>query len=158
MDGKADRRRKTTGRVRGISWAQAVDVPTRCVAAIADAVMQPVGPALPELELVWDHGPAAPVLGERNHITKSRRRFADLLLQLRAIPDHARLPAGPGADLAAVGTGAEVALGLLARKPGDVARDADLPLEHVPVEEQRRAGIVDQLLALAACLLYTSDA
>src|SRR5262249_33475876 len=63
--------------------------------------------------------------------------------------DHLALEGGPGAQPAAYRAGREVRLRLRLRDALDPALDAHLPALLVPVEDERRVGVLGELPGLA---------
>src|SRR5262249_29395534 len=80
------------------SGREALDGPVRPLTAVTQPVVQPAGPALPELDDVVPEPVATPEAGHRND-----RALRPALFQPRVTPvqhgpraDHRRLPARPG--------------------------------------------------------------
>src|SRR5690348_10424780 len=142
-------------------WAAAwlgpepLDSPALALAAIGEAVVQPVVAVLPELPRVGHEPEPAPPL---------RPCRLALVAQLRhpAFEPFPRLdrPAlrrgerrQPSAERARAKVG--IRLGLL--HPRDGAFDPHLPAERLPVEEQGRPRVLRQLAALAARVVREED-
>src|SRR5262249_50973910 len=118
------------------SGGEALDGPAGSLAAVAQPVVQPVGPALPELHDVVPEPVAAPEAGHGH----GRARGPALLhprvtvVEHGARGDHRRLPACPRAELGGVRAGMEVWLALALGQGRDRALDDHLATQRVPGE------------------------
>ena len=106
---------------------------------------------MPELDALEGHSVAAPVGRPRHLDALEPSRHRPLHLLERGAARHgARLTARPRVDAALAGPAREVRIRLLVAGVRDGALDADLPVQRIPVEEQRRPGMSRQSAALAA--------
>ncbi len=120
---------------------------------VAQPVVHPVAPALPELDLARDDHVAAPEIGHRRIFRPSLREFPVAVLQLLPAADDRRLPGGPGADAGAVRAAAVIGRGGVAGEPVDAALHPDLAADHVPREDQGSTGVLGQIAALAGLVV-----
>ncbi|CAK7287774.1 hypothetical protein SGPA1_50740 [Streptomyces misionensis JCM 4497] len=144
----------------GPSGAEAVDPPGAVRAGgVAQPVVEPVLPALPELDRLRGDPEAAPVRRHRHlfALGVARRQLGVGRVQFGARGDHRGLGAGPGAQLGAVRAAAEVRGGLVAPGAPDRAGDDDLPGQRMPGEEQRGARVRRQIAALAGVVVGVED-
>src|SRR6266487_2848504 len=88
------------GRIRS-SWRLALDHPLTAVPPVAEPVVQPVRPALPELHSHRDYPVPAPEVrhGHRRPLRPLVCQSLVALVQLIPGLKHGRLPAGPRAEL-----------------------------------------------------------
>src|SRR5215813_11349220 len=135
---------------RPSSGREAFDDPVRPLPTVTQPVVQPVGPALPELDDVVPEPVTAPEAGHGHD-----RSLRPALLQPRvtlvehgARADHRRLPAGPGPELGTVRAGMEVWLAVVLGQGRDRALDDHLAVQRVPGEQQARPGVPRQVLRL----------
>ena len=120
--------------------------------------MQPVEAVLPELVCLRRDAEAAPFVADGQlAVGMLALELVDAPLEPLAIRDRAALRRGERAELAAAGAPARVRLGLLAETRVDRPLDADLAAERLPVEQQRRARVRDELAALAAAVVREED-
>ncbi len=120
--------------------------------------MQPVGAALPELDLGGHHAVAAPRLGAC-HLAAGEALggLGSGRLQRGAVGHGLALRRGPGVLLAAPGARGEVGVGLRGRHRLDVAHHAHLAVQRDEAEAQRGLRVVAQLRALAAGAVGVED-
>ena len=113
---------------------------------------------LPELDQQRLQPEARPVRRPR-HLADDMlgRDFRHALLQREAALQRPRLVGRPGADLAAAGAGGEIGVGLLGRGRRYRPFDAHLATQRLPVEQQRRLGLGQQVRALAAFSVGVED-
>src|SRR5262245_16037147 len=110
---------------------EALAHPYAVLAAVSQAVVEPVRPPLPELYLDGRDAVAAPIFGPRHgaggvaDFELVRSRFEHL-----ARGNRRALIGGNSADLAPVGPRCEVGIRLVGRDPRDRALDAHLALER----------------------------
>src|SRR6266511_2689823 len=117
--------------IRPGSGREALDDPDTIIpAAIAQAVVQPAGAALPELDRLGDHAVAAPVRRPGHlPVGVGGRELVQAALQRRTAVDRLALARGPGAQAAAERPALEVGVGLGRRDLLDAPFDADLALQ-----------------------------
>ena len=109
------------------------------VAAELDPVMQAERPVVPELDLHRHDAVAGPVRRARHGAERVFRAVErDRLLEREPAFQRARLLARPGADLRALRAGGEIGVGLLRRHALHRPAHAHLPVQRLPVEQQRR--------------------
>src|SRR5271157_864431 len=140
------------------SRRQPLDEPTAFASGVPQPVVQPAGPPLPELEDRGDDAVSAPVLGAGNlavvilQLEDTNAGFQDL-----AIGNHLALARGPSAQPGAGRPALEVGVGFLDPDPRDRPFEPNLPLQIVPVENQRRVRVGLELAALAALVVREED-
>src|SRR4029079_5289169 len=76
---------------------------------------------------------------------------------MRAAFERPRLVGSPGAELGVSRSGGEIGIRLLVRDRFDRALDPHLATQRLPMEEERHARIVAELLALCALLVGEED-
>src|SRR3954469_13103850 len=124
------------------SRIQPLEPPARVVAGVTEPVVQPVGSALPALDLFGREQVAAPVLRSRD--VRRREAVARLLDPARerlAIRERTALFARPRAELRVARARGEVRVGVGRRQLGYGTPQTHLPVELAPVERARRAGV-----------------
>ena len=110
----------------------------RCRTGEGDAVVQPKRPLLPELDLLRDDAVTRPVRRPRHRADRRISRYsAHRLLEREAAFERSRLVARPGADLRHARARREIASASSAAT-GSTSRAADLALQRLPIERQRR--------------------
>src|SRR5699024_1954981 len=119
---------------------------------VLEPIVHPVGPSLPELDLLGHEPESAPVVRSGDlparfpHIVEPLVEF----LELGTAGDGGGLPfAGPGADTRAPRTGGEVAVVLLVTEAFHPPCHEDLAAYRVPGEDHTGAGVGLQGAALA---------
>src|SRR5688500_5370190 len=95
------------------SGGEALDHPGVAGAAVAEAVVEAVGAALPELDHLGGEAVAAPEVGQGElAVREAGGQLGDPPLQGGAVVDHPALGGGGRAELAARGARGEVGLAL----------------------------------------------
>src|SRR5581483_5793461 len=122
---------------------------------IAEAVVQPVVAVLPELPRVRREPEAAPPLRPRR--LALQRELCDAPLEPLARLDRTALWRRGGGETRTERPRGEVRVRLGIGDPGDGALDAHLAAERLPVEEERRARVLRQLLPFAARVVREED-
>src|SRR5690606_7217384 len=140
------------------SGLAAYDLPAVTDARPLEAVVQPAGAPLPELDGLGAQPIATP--GRRHrHLPPGEllpvRRVR--LLQLLARTHRLRLVRRPGADLRTAWPEPEVRLDLIGREGGGDGLDPDLAFNRVPPEEQRTGGVDGQVDPLAGGVVGEED-
>src|SRR5438309_4315427 len=120
---------------------------------IKQAVVQPVGAALPELDALRNHAVAAPVRGPKGALAMAFTGFLHGGLQRGAVRHALALRRGPGGEPGAQRPGRKVRVRFLGAQLLDAALDADLPLQVRPEEHQARGGARVELAPLAAAVV-----
>lgn len=130
------------------SRRETLDPPAVAVAGIANAVVEAVGPALPELVAAWQDGVAAPM---RRRLDEANAwRFGQtlkLLVQPRAVRDDVALRRDPSAQPRPLGPGLEVRPSRGSVNALYPAAHACLALQIRPVKDGGGAWIGSELTA-----------
>src|SRR5437879_5619755 len=134
-----------------------LDSPAAAASRVKQAVVQPVGAALPELHALRHHAVAAPVRRPKGALAMARTGFFHGGLQRGAVRHALALRRGPGRKPGAPRPGREVGVRFLGAQLLDAALDADLPLQVRPEEHQARGGARVELAALAAAVVRVED-
>jgi hypothetical protein len=133
---------------------QAFDDPHSIGAPVAQAIVQPVRPSLPELDRIRRHDVAAPVRGPGYFLVEETLlHLAHCLVQFMAIGDRLALTRYPRRELMAARAIAKIAIRFPGGAPYHRARDANLALERRSEEGQSGAGIFGQVMAFAALVV-----
>jgi DNA-directed RNA polymerase subunit RPC12/RpoP len=119
-----------------------------------DAVVEPAGPPLPELEHFGENAIPAPVRRSRDvPVGVLRHERGVLRFEERAVGDDGALCRRPRAEPGAERPRDEVRVGLFRRHDLDGPLDAYLPFERVPGEDERDARVRGHLASLAAVIV-----
>src|SRR6266480_1378712 len=154
----ASARSRIASRLREASLGRKpLDSPAASASRIKQAVVQPVGAALPELDALRNHAVAAPVRGPKGALAVAPTGFLHGSLQRGAVRHALALRRGPGREPGAQRPGRKVRVRLLGAQLLDAALDADLPLQVRPQDHQARGGARVQLAALAAAVVGVED-
>src|SRR6266513_707046 len=124
---------------------------------IKQAVVQPVGAALPELDALRRHAVAAPVRRPGRALAMALTGFFHGDLQRGAVWHALALRRGPGREPGAQRPGRKVCVRFLGAHLLDAALDADLPLQVRPEEHQARGSARVELAPLAAAVVRVED-
>src|SRR4051812_7434547 len=150
--------RRRRGPRRAVLGRETLEQPRLAVAAVAKAVVQPVVSVLPELVGVRTDAVPAPVLRTWNVVAgELALELGHRLVELGPVREHAALPRRRRGKLRATRPCREVRVRLVGRDALDVALDADLAPERIPVEEERGAWVGLELAALAAPVAGKED-
>src|SRR5215218_11119571 len=113
-----------------VSGCQSLDLPAVAGAAVAEAVVETAGAALPELDDLVGQAVAAPEVGQGDlAVGRVGGQLGHPPLQDRPVLDDPALGRGGGAELAARRAGVEVGLALGPAGRRHRALDADLALQ-----------------------------
>ena len=120
--------------------------------------MQPVGPALPELDPVEAHAIPHPVRGPGHPLPlEPLLDGRHLGLEGGAAVDRLALAAGPGPDLGAPRARGEIGVRLIVVEMGHPTLDTYLAEQRVEVQQQRRPGFGVERPAFAAVAVGVED-
>src|SRR5690606_20197675 len=123
----------------------------QAVAAEFDAVVQAKWPVLPEFDGQRQNAVAAPVR-RAGHFAEGifGRVERDLLFERQPALDRPRLLARPGADLGLLRPGRKISVSLRLGHRFHRPAYPNLPVERLPVKDQRRPGTGAELAPLLA--------
>ena len=125
---------------------------------VADALVEPVRPALPELDRLRVEHVAAPPVGEWHFVAETGLRLREGRVELGLAPERGALPRRPCAEAAARVARREVGLRLGARDLLHRAGHEHLPAGlRVPEEGERGVRVGGELAALAALVVREED-
>lgn len=114
-------------------------------------VVEPVGPSLPELDGIDLNSKPTPEIRQRNGLVLKALTYLPLpLLKFRTAFKSPALTRCPGTNLASAITAVEVLFRLLPGYRGDRPFDANLALQHDPMEHGSGPGITPQFFTFAA--------
>src|SRR5205809_1131676 len=130
-----------------------LDSPAAASKRIKQAVVQPVGAALPELDALRHHAVAAPMRRPKGALAMAFTGFFHGGLQRGAVRHALALRRGPGGEPGAQRPGRKVRVRFLGAQLLDAALDADLPLQVRPEEHQARGGARVELAPLTAAVV-----
>src|SRR5262245_33671067 len=154
--GSANWRVSGAGRRKGAySRREPLDAPSLVAGfpRVAEAVVHAAVAPLPELDHLGREQVAAPVLGPLEiGLGEISSELGEAAVELIAL-DRPALGRDRRCDLAVPGTAREVGVGVLRGEPLDPPPGSNLAIELAPVEDQRRAGVSGQLLALGALVV-----
>ena len=140
------------------SGSQPLPSPFATVLEVAEPVMQPARPPMPELNLLGNDTVTPPGLRHGDGLT-----FRILLGQLGHIRFQLLPAGGPalmgdgGAELAAAGSGGEVVAGLLGGDFLGAAVDDQLAVEGAPEHDEGDVGVGGDVVAFAAVVVGEED-
>src|SRR4029450_4887898 len=140
-------------RIRWSSGREPLDLPGVGGASVAEAVVEAVGAALPELDDLVGQAVAAPETGQGELAVLPGGHLGHAPLQDGPAVDHPALGGGGRAELAARRARVEVGLALGPGGGGDPALDADLAFQLAPPEHQGGQRVGGQLGPLAALVV-----
>src|SRR5438445_6757291 len=154
----ASARSRIASRLREASLGRKpLDSPAAAAKRIKQAVVQPVGAALPELDALRNHAVAAPVRRPGRALAMAPAGLFHGGLQRGAARHALALRRGPGGEPGAERPGGEVGVRFPGAQLLDAALDADLPLQVRPEEHQARGGARVELAPLAAAVVRVED-
>ena len=142
----------------GVSGSQALPSPVTFLQDIAEPVMQPTRPPMPELNLFRNDAITTPGLRHGDALT-----VRILLGQLGHIRFQLLPAGGPalmgdgGAELAAPGAAGEVVAGLLGGDFFGAAVDDQLAVEGAPEHDEGDVGVGGDVVAFAAVVVGEED-
>src|SRR3954447_142559 len=133
------------------SWIEAFDAPSARLAHIDDAVVETIGPAVPELDSRRNEAEAAPKRRPLHRLAlESPLHLTILFFERLSRGERLALLGCPRAELAATWPASEVLVGFVAGDAAHLSLDADLFVERGPVDAQRRVRIIGELATLPA--------
>src|SRR2546423_7885842 len=130
--------------------SESLDSPATCGAPVEEPVVQPVGPALPELDYLRNDAVAAPVGRSRRLGAMALARLLHGLFQRFARRHGFALRRGPGREARAERAGGEILVRFGAAHFFHAALDAHLALDLRPQEYETGGGARFELAPLAA--------
>src|SRR5437867_4288523 len=134
-----------------------LDLPGRPVSHIEQTVVQPVGAALPELDLARRDAIAAPVRRSRGRIAVALAYFFHRPLECSTVRNALALRRGPRGMTRAERAAGEIGVRVSSVDPLDRAVDAHLALQVRPHEDQAGGAARFELARLAAAVIRIED-
>src|SRR4051812_42607960 len=153
---RVSRRNRSTG-----SGSEALNRPAcscrRLFALVHQAVVQAVGPALPELDRLRHDPISAPMRRSRRIVRIASARFLHGILEMSPRGDCFALRRRPCREPRAERAAGVIGVGGGGATPPDRTADAPLPLKIRPLEDEASRGSSLELAALAAAVVGVED-
>ena len=139
------------------SGGEPLDQPGPVFAAIAEAVVQAVVAVLPELVDRRRETHPSPERRPRDVVRIALANRLPARLEVCPAADRLALTGRPGAELARARPRREIHVGLGRLDLRDLALDADLSTDRVPVEDERTSWVLAEVARLPALVVRVED-